>query len=74
MKRRSFLKNAAVIGGVAVIGLPDLKFPSPDEPDSTDSSTSSYFLHGNRLSGCALPVDYVHHRSTLPHDLNSRLG
>ena len=73
MKRRTFLKNAAVIGGVAVVGIPDLKIPGVPDPDSTDTSSSSYYLHGNRRAGCALPVDYVHHRSTLPHDLISRL-
>jgi hypothetical protein len=63
MQRRDFLKHAAVVGGVAAIGLPDISLgKSDEEPD--DVVMPNYTLFGVKRLGCALRRNY--HSQTDP--------
>ena len=73
MLRRLFLKHATVIFGVAIVGLPDIKFARTSDDNLPDNSTPSYTLFGNRAYGCAVPRGYHHHDEPFPHDVASLL-
>jgi hypothetical protein len=68
MQRRDFLKHAAVIGGVAVIGLPDISLGKSDEV-ADDSAVPNYTLFGVKRLGCALPRNYQHQADPFPDQI-----
>ncbi len=65
MQRRDFLIRAAVVGGVAVMGLPDLSFGGPSE-EIDEASAPNYTLFGSRRHGCALHRNYHHQADSFP--------
>jgi hypothetical protein len=66
MQRRDFLKHTAVIGGVAVIGLPDISLGKQDDEETEDANAPNYTLFGVKHLGCALPRNYHHQADPFP--------
>lgn len=72
MQRRVFLKHTAIIAGVAVVGLPDIK-AAPLEVDEETGDSSRYLLYGNKAFGCAVPHDFRRHGEQLPYGVRTML-
>ena len=68
MQRRDFLKHTAVIGGVAIIGLPDIQLGKNDV-ETNDAAAPNYTLFGVRHLGCALPRNYHHQADPFPDQI-----
>jgi hypothetical protein len=68
MHRRDFLKHTAVIGGVAVIGIPDISLGKNDQV-SDDVAVPNYTLFGVKRLGCALPRNYHHLADPFPEHI-----
>jgi hypothetical protein len=68
MERRDFLKHAAVIGGVALVGLPDISLGRDQEEQEGPEETAvpNYTLFGVKRLGCALPRNYHHQSEVFP--------
>ncbi|GEM_PF-6173537 len=65
MRRRDFLKHTAVIGGVALIGLPGMADGRQGE-EADAAGSANYTLFGVRQYGCALPRSYHHQAEPFP--------
>jgi len=72
MERRDFLKHAAVIGGVAVVGLP--KTSSGEVVEETDSAAPNYTLFGVKPYGCALSHSFRYQGDHIPEHVARLLG
>jgi hypothetical protein len=68
MQRRDFLKHAAIISGVAVIGLPDISSGKNAE-EADDAVVPNYTLFGVKRLGCALPRNYHHQADPFPDQI-----
>jgi len=68
MQRRDFLKHTAVIGGAAVIGLPDFRHVTNNE-EGDDATVPNYTLFGVKRLGCALPRNYHHQADPFPDQI-----
>ena len=68
MQRRDFLKHTAIIGGVAVIGLPDISLGKNEEV-ADDVAVPNYTLFGVKRLGCALPRNYHHQADPFPDQI-----
>ena len=67
MQRRDFLKHAAVVGGVAVVGVP--KVPVGDDAVGGESTQPNYTLFGVKPYGCALSRNFHYQSDPLPDNL-----
>jgi hypothetical protein len=65
MHRRDFLKHTAVIGGVALVGLPDISL-GKNTDEAEDAVEPNYTLFGVKRLGCAVPRNYHHQADPFP--------
>jgi hypothetical protein len=68
MHRRDFLKHTAVIGGVVIIGLPDISRGKNAE-EAENAAVPDYTLFGVKRLGCALPRNYQHQADPFPDQI-----
>ncbi len=68
MQRRDFLKHTAVIGSVALIGLPNIPAGKNDE-EADEATVPNYTLFGVKRLGCALPRNYHHQADPFPDQI-----
>lgn len=68
MKRRVFLKHTAVIGGVAMIGLPNFS-PGNSDEELDDATVPNYTLFGVKHLGCALRRNYHNQTDPFPDQI-----
>jgi hypothetical protein len=73
MQRRDFLKQAAVVGGVVAVGIPEFPFAKTVE-ESDETVTPNYTLFGVKKLGCALPRNYHHQAEQFPDHVARLLG
>lgn len=73
MQRRDFLKHTVVIGGVAVIGLPDISLGKSDD-EADDGTVPNYTLFGVKRLGCALPRNYSTQADPFPDQITRLLS
>lgn len=67
MQRRDFLKHAAVVGGVVVVGVP--KVPVGDDATVEETNQPNYTLFGVKPYGCALSRSFHYQSDPLPENL-----
>lgn len=72
MQRRDFLIHAAVIGGAAVVGLPQIEASSNEE--ESPEANPNYTLFGVKPYGCALSRSFQYQSDPIPEHIARLLG